>query len=250
MNTKPLDVLLVLAALASPVALTPAEDPAASRKENAPPPAAASKEAAPASIPLEITIDTTEAPEMAEWAAQAKELCLKNYVMILGHLGAEGFTPPDKVKIVFKNMRGVAHASGRTITCAAAWFKEHPDDYGAVIHELCHVAQSYRSRVPSWVTEGIADYVRWFHYEPPDKRPKVNPRRAKHTDSYRTTAAFFDWIVRAKDKTFVTRLNASCRAGKYKPELFQEYAGKMVEELWAEFIVSIGGTPGGKRARI
>ena len=55
MNTKPLDVLLVLAALASPVALAPAEDPAASKKENAPPPAAASKEAAPAAIPLEIT---------------------------------------------------------------------------------------------------------------------------------------------------------------------------------------------------
>ena len=244
MNTKPLDVLVVLAALASPVALAPAEDGAASKKEN--PPAAAPA----AAIPLEITIDTTEAPEMAEWAAQAKDLCLKNYAMILGHLGSEGFTPPDKVKIVFRNMRGVAHASGRTITCAAAWFKEHPDDYGAVIHELCHVAQSYRSRVPSWVVEGIADYVRWFHYEPVDKRPKVNPRRAKHTDSYRTTAAFFDWIVRTKDKTFVTRLNASCRAGKYKPELFQEYAGKMVEDLWVEFIVSIGGPSGGKRARI
>jgi hypothetical protein len=50
---------------------------------------------------------------------------------------------------------------------------------------------------------------------------------------------FFDWVVRTKDKTFVTRLNAACRSGEYKPELFEEYAGKSVDDLWNKSIESV-----------
>jgi len=202
---------------------------------------------APKSPTIEITLDTSEAPDMAGWAARARELCLESYPMILSHLRVEGHDPPARARIVFKDMRGVAGTSGGTITCGVGWFKGHPDDYGAVIHELCHVVQDYgRQRIPGWVTEGIADWVRWFNYEPADRRPRVNPRRAKYTDSYQTTAAFFDWIVRTKDKTFVSRLNAACRGGEYKPRLFEEYAGKTVDDLWAEFIASLAA----KSARV
>jgi hypothetical protein len=199
----------------------------------------------PAKLPaLEITLDTTQAPDMADWAAHAKGLCEKTYPMICEHLGGPGFMPPAKVTIVFKKMNGIAYTSGTTITCGEAWFQAHADDYGAVIHELCHVVQGYGGRrVPGWVTEGIADYVRWFNYEPPDHRPRVDPRRAKYTDSYQTTAAFFDWIVRTKDKTFVNRLNAAVRKGEYSAELFQKFAGKPLDDLWAEFIESVKKAP-------
>ena len=96
-----------------------------------------------AALKLKVVLDTSEVPEMAPWAAEAKGLCEKNFPMICEHLGAEGFTPPTEVKIVFKKMQGIAHTSGTTITCADAWFKAHADDYGAVIHELCHVVQAY-----------------------------------------------------------------------------------------------------------
>jgi hypothetical protein len=187
---------------------------------------------------IEITLDTSDAPEMADWAEKAKKACEENYPMIVKHLDEEGFQPPAKTKIVFKKMKGVAHTAGGTITCSAEWFTAHPDDVGAVIHELCHVVQGYHAKQPpGWVTEGIADYVRWFNFEPENRHPHVgNPARAKYTDSYQTTAAFFDWIVKNKDPQFVTRLNAAARQGKYKSELFQEYAGKPVDELWAEFI--------------
>ncbi len=203
-------------------------------------PAAVAQPPKHAAPKIAITLDATETPDLAAWAAKAKQLCEESYPMLLTHLGAEGFTPPAAATLIFKKANGIAWTSGTTITCAEAWFKAHPDDYGAVIHELCHVVQAYgRSRVPGWVTEGIADYVRWFCWEPAERRPRVNVRRAKYTDSYQTTAAFFDWIVRAKDKTFVTRLNAACRTGKYKPELFTEYAGNDVDALWAEFIGSL-----------
>jgi hypothetical protein len=187
---------------------------------------------------IEITLDTTDAPEMAEWAEKAKKTCEDSYPMIVQLLGEEGYKPPTKTKIVFKHMDGVAHTAGGTITCSAQWFTDHPDDVGAVIHELCHVVQRYRShQPPGWVTEGIADYVRWFNFEPESRHPHVrNPRRAKYTDSYQTTAAFFDWIVKNKDSQFATRLNAAARRGEYKPELFSEYAGKPLDDLWADFV--------------
>ena len=109
-----------------------------------------------------------------------------------------------------------------------------------MIHELCHVVQAYgHKKVPGWVTEGIADYVRWFKFEPAERRPHPNPDTAKYTDGYQTTAAFFDWIVRTKNKSFVQRLNAAARNGKYSDDLFRQYAKKPLDELWAEFIGSL-----------
>jgi hypothetical protein len=197
---------------------------------------------------LEVTVDTSAAPEMAAWAARAKSLCQQNYPLLLTILGGPEFQPPRKVKLLFKNIKGAAHTAGDTITCAVPYFKGHPGDYGAVIHELCHVVQAYGpQKVPGWVTEGIADYVRWFRYEPPNRRPRVNPKRAKYTDGYQTTAAFFDWICRTKDPGFVNRLNAAARGGQYRPELFQERAGKPLDELWAQFVASLPKEPPRKK---
>jgi hypothetical protein len=193
----------------------------------------------PAKSPkIDITLDTSGAPEMADWAEKAKKACEDSYPMIVKHLDEPDFKPPVKTKIIFKKMGGVAYTAGGTITCSAKWFTDHADDVGAVIHELCHVVQGYHSKQPpGWVTEGIADYVRWFNFEPESRHPRLNhPNKAKYTDSYQTTAAFFDWIVKNKDPQFVTRLNAAARQGKYEPGLFKEFAGKPVEELWSEFI--------------
>jgi hypothetical protein len=165
--------------------------------------------------------------------------CEKNYPMIWAELGAPGYRPPADITIVFEDGDGVAYTAGTQITCCAGWFHEHTDDYGAVIHELCHVVQGYQHPVPGWVTEGIADYVRWFKYEPPTHRPRVDPHHAKYTDSYQTTAAFFDWIVRTKNKSFVRRLNAAARDGKYSDDLFRQFARKPVDKLWAEFVESL-----------
>jgi len=195
----------------------------------------------PSKIPkIEITLDTSDSPEMADWAAKAKRLCEKNYPMILKHLGDKGFEPPSRTTIVFKKKRGVAETSGGVITCSTDYFTKHPDDFGAVIHELCHVVQSYKSeQPPGWVTEGIADYVRWFNFEPEDRRPRIHDiDRANYTDSYQTTAAFFNWIEKKKTSHFVQKLNAACRKGKYSPELFKEYAGKPLDDLWKEFAKS------------
>ncbi len=188
---------------------------------------------------LKMTVDTSEAPAMAAWAAESKKRCEKAYPMISRHLASHDEPLPSEVHLVFKREQGIAATSGNLITCQEQWFKEHPDDYGAVIHELCHVVQAYHKPVPGWVTEGIADYVRWFCYEPADRRPRPDPKHAAYTDGYQTTAAFFDWIMRTKDKTFIRRLNTTARDGKYSDDLFREYAGKPLDQLWAEYLKTL-----------
>ena len=117
---------------------------------------------------------------MAKWAAEAKARCEKFYPTICQQLGTPNSRQPLSVTITFRSKAASPAPPERHIICSAEWFTEHPDDYGAVIHELCHVVQAYgNKKVPGWVTEGIADYVRWFKYEPAKRRPHVDPRHGQ-----------------------------------------------------------------------
>jgi hypothetical protein len=187
-------------------------------------------------------VDSTEAPELAEWGRRAKALVERWHPVIAGLLRSDRFTPPGEVRIVFKkHMRGVAYARGSTIVIAADWVRGHPDDYGMVAHELTHVIQSYgRSRRPgpSWLVEGIADYVRFYHYEP-ETRLAVDPRRASYRDGYRTTAMFLAWVEETHDRDIVGKLNEALRRGEYRDELFEARTSKTLDELWGTFAASL-----------
>jgi hypothetical protein len=193
-----------------------------------------------ASEKYEITIDTTAVPELKPWADRLQPIVDTWYPHLVAAFPSEGFVAPHKFTITFKNMEGVAYTSGTDVVCAAAWFKAHPDDEGAVIHELMHVVQQYRSRRnPGWLVEGVADYFRWFNYEPESKRPRPNPDRAKYTDSYRTTAAFLNYVANHHDPEIAVKMNAAMRQGRYQPELWQQYTEKTVDELWSDYLKTL-----------
>ena len=193
--------------------------------------------------PLKVAIDCTDAPETEEWAEKVAAIAKEQYPVLVALLDSEGYQPADSITIVIRHMDGVAHASGRRIVISVNRVSKNPDDVGVVVHELIHILQAYRrggNRTDGWVTEGIADYLRFFVYERNGERTcRVNPDRAKYTDSYRITGAFFNWIVLTHDAGFIKRLNAACRNGKYSIELFKEYTGMTVDELWDGFIQSL-----------
>ena len=189
---------------------------------------------------ITIALDVSGAPEAREWGENAVKEAERMAPILIEMLDSEGFVPPAKAKIIFKKMDGIGYASNGEITISVDWITQHPDDIGMVVHELVHVIQAYKSPVPGWVTEGIADYLRFFVYEKNGEQTcRVNPDRAKYTDSYRTTAAFFDWIVRTQDKDFIKKLNAVCRAGKYSDDVFKNLTDKPLDELWTDFIASL-----------
>jgi hypothetical protein len=194
----------------------------------------------PFAYPVEFTVDVTDAPEMKEWAEKAAQLCEAWYSRLNEQLKSEGYRPTTQISMTLRSdYNGVAYASGTRIRGSVKYFKSHPDDLGAMIHETCHVIQRYQSRSnPGWLVEGVADYVRFFVFEP-GKAGRVNPDRAHYDQSYRTTATFLAYVSAKYDKDLVLKLNKVMREGKYSDDVFKRLTGKTVQELDAEWLASL-----------
>lgn len=187
---------------------------------------------------VRVTVDTKEVPELAAWGQKAKGLVEKWHPLVSDLLKSDRFVPPSDIKIVFKkDMKGVAYTRRATIVIAADWVKKHPDDEGMVVHELTHAIQAYPPQKAGWLVEGIADYVRFYHFEPKTKL-SVNPRRASYRDGYRTTAMFLAWVQKNHDKDLVSKLNEALRKSEYKDELFKARTSKTLDELWTAFLAA------------
>lgn len=188
--------------------------------------------------PIEFTVDASEAPDLKEWAEKTARVCERNYAMICDELASDGFKPRTQISMTIKkDYNGVAYASGGRIVGSAKYFKTHQDDVGAMIHETVHCVQSYRTRGPGWLVEGIADYVRFFKYEP----GKIG-RIAKdpHYDgSYRTTAAFLNFAAEKYDKELVKKINKAMREGEYREEMWKALTKKTLKELDEEWRASM-----------
>ncbi len=103
------------------------------------------------------------------------------------------------------------------------------------IIETVHVVQGYPGgKSPSWLVEGVSDYVRFFRFEP-GKLGRIDPQTARYDGSYRVTAAFLAYLVEKYDKNIVRTLNRAMRAGRYEEGIFQESTGKTVRELDTEW---------------
>ncbi|HLV81351.1 MAG TPA: basic secretory protein-like protein [Chthonomonadaceae bacterium] len=189
-----------------------------------------------------VRIVVSDAPQTRAWAEHARQLVTDWFPLICRFLSTQDFRPPRTVTLVFKkDLQVPAYTAGSTITINGKWVTEHPDDFGMVIHELTHVIQAYPDKgdKPGWLVEGIADYIRFYRYEPDVPRPRINPQRATYHDAYRTTAAFLAWVMGRYDRTLVVRLDRALRTGTYSADMFQQVTGKSVDTLWAEFIQTL-----------
>jgi hypothetical protein len=195
-----------------------------------------------------ITIDTSAAPELKVWAQMklAPVLALW-YPRIQALLASDGFVAPTRVAITFKPEPGVAETQGSEVSGNSEWFRAHLGDeaVGAMVHELVHVAQQYGDRepesFPGWLTEGIADYIRFFKFEPDYHGAddvwlkKQNFAKVRFDGAYRQTANFLDWVTRKYDPQIVAKLNASARRGVYSEDIWKAKSGKTSVELGNEW---------------
>ena len=148
--------------------------------------------------------------------------------------------PKKVVFIIDPSYEGVAAASSNIIRCNPEWMKKHPEDIDVITHEAMHLVQSYhKGHTPGWLTEGIADYVR-FKYGVNNEKggwqlPAFKPEH-HYTNAYRITARFLVWIEANVDKKIVDKMNAVAYKGEYKDTLWVEYTGKTVDQLWADYV--------------
>jgi len=153
---------------------------------------------------------------------------------------ARRFNKKTLTKVVFfidPGYKGVAETGGGVARYNPAWLKSHPEDLDVVTHEVMHIVQGYKDYNPGWLTEGIADYVRYAYgvnnvkggWTLPAYRPKQS-----YTDAYRITARFLIWAEQ-KNKKLVDKLDDSMRTGTYTPQLWVKLTGNTVDQLWDEY---------------
>lgn len=215
-----------------------------------------------------VVIDTTETPDLKEWAhSELVPIATEWYPKLAELLPSEGYEAPKRWSITFKaGMPGVADTGGTRIRCAADWFRANlqGEARGAVFHEMVHVIQQYgRSRpaqgsgqgtrrgrpAPGWLVEGLTDYWRWYHFEPGSHGADIRPgaaSRARYDASYRVTANFIHW---AGEQTglkaaLAVKLNATIREGRYTDRFWEELAGKPIADLAREWKASLEANSG------
>jgi len=148
----------------------------------------------------------------------------------------------EVVFIVDTNYQGVAATSDGKVTFSSRWLKLHPEDIDVVTHEVMHIVQDYgNTNGPGWLTEGIADYVRhkfgvdnaganWFL---PDYKVGQS-----YENSYRITAKFLDWLEAAGHRGVVKNMDKHLRDHTYSDELWRQYTGRTLDELWSKYAES------------
>lgn len=198
----------------------------------------------------EVSIDVSGAPDLKDWAETKLAPALAEwYPKIAVLLPSEDYEPPAKFSVIIKPGRGVAATGGRRVTANANWLKRelNREAVGSLIHEEVHVIQQYgRGRrnnpnpteSPGWLVEGIADYIRFYHFEPQNHGADISERgiaRARYNGSYRVTANFLNWVSEHYDKEVVRRLNAAMREAKYTDDIWKTNTGKTVQELGDEW---------------
>jgi len=87
-----------------------------------------------------------------------------------------------------------------------------------------------------WLTEGIADYIRWWYYEPdgPRRYPALTAQTS-YAGSSTVTANFLHYVAEKYDKDLVKKMNAALREHRYTTGLWSQYTGKDLEALNTEW---------------
>jgi hypothetical protein len=200
----------------------------------------------------EITIDTSGAPDLHEWAeTKLAPVLAEWYPKITAMLPSDGFEAPKAFSVMIRPGNGVAATSGNRVTANSNWLKRelNREAVGSLVHEEVHVVQRWGGgrrggnpeykRPPGWLQEGIPDYIRWFLYEPQSHGAdavffKKRPNQAlKYDGLYRVSANFLNYVVEKydKDKSLITKVNAACRQGKYTDDFWKDITGKTIDEL-------------------
>jgi hypothetical protein len=194
----------------------------------------------------DFTIDTTAAPELRDWAQnQLAPVLAENYPKIVALLPSKGYTAPTHFTITLKPIDGVAYTAGTDVTANSVWLKSEigREAIGSLVHECVHVVQQYGdgSNGPGWLVEGMADYFRWFKYEPQSHGADIVWMRhlrhfkPEYDASYRVSANFLNWVSEKYDPDLVTKLSAAMRDGNYSDDIWKQITGKSMQDLGAEW---------------
>jgi len=202
-------------------------------------------------LPTRITVEYYDENAIAEggipeWFAVAVNVIRELYPKYDKYLESEGHIPAGAVALRAQSTGPIGWNSSTTIGFNTNYIKpgaRGEKDWGMIAHELVHFIQNYQGGegegVPGWITEGIGDYMRHAFFEPEKEMRPVNPDSARYTNAYQVSAGFLMWLAETYDLDIVPKLNTHGRQRTYSEEVFVEYTGKKLDDLWDEYVESI-----------
>lgn len=193
---------------------------------------------APAIVAPKVTVDAKAAPDLQEWGDKAASLATEWFPHVTQLLSTQNWKPAKTLRLVFRLKQDApAWCSGNEISISAEWVRKHPDDFGMIIHEMTHFIQSYPGNKSDtgWLVEGIADYIRWWRFEPESPRSRINFEKATYHDAYRTTAAWLAWVSAKYNRGLVPALDLNLRNAEDPIPTLTKLTGKDPQTLWDEF---------------
>ncbi|KAJ6640778.1 hypothetical protein Bhyg_05710 [Pseudolycoriella hygida] len=185
-----------------------------------------------------INVDTSQAPDLANFGSRVASELKQWYPKIRDILSSPNYSPPTTINIKFdKDYNGVAYASENQIVGSVNYYRKNQADAGSMVHEMVHVIQHYK-KCPSWLTEGIADWIRYFVYEP-DRKPKKPTPDQHYTNGYGVAAYFLQFIIDSPPKlqpNMIYWVNKDCREGTYADSIWKRLTGKTVDQHWNDMM--------------
>jgi hypothetical protein len=182
------------------------------------------------------------------FASQLNDRCRQYYPLVVARLASTSLPdwhPRDSITFVFQWGGGIQTSAATGIVyLPIEYFNAYPHDWGAIMHELTHVAQNYPGGQPAFVVEGIADYIRFSlgGSLPAGNPPFESYDRARcpasedYTSGYGCAAALLAYVqdVYHKDAPrAVHALGVRNQGWTYSSELHR-LTGKYASTLWAE----------------
>jgi len=202
---------------------------------------------------MQVRIDAAAAPALRGWCDdELMPVLLQWYPRVVALLGGNAGEAPPQVDMRFatEGPAIAATANGRVV-CNASWFidNRHGEAAGAAVRELVRVAQRYDAggeARPAWLVDGIADYVRWFRFEPKAYAGSGvdDVQAARHDAGGRITANFLAWACRAHGQDLLGKLDVALRAGDYGEATWQQLTGRSLVELDGDWRRSLVAPPG------
>lgn len=188
-------------------------------------------------------VDASLATDLSGLAQNMANVCLSTFPKIEQILSVSTYPAPHVIKLS-NSTYAIGFAQGNEVSVQIDYIRKHPDDMGMVVHELAHVVQGYSSG-PSWVTEGIADYVRnKLGYTTASNY--VCNSTSNYLSGYNCSARLLGYVERTYSPNIIKELHTAMRSGTYTDDIFVRTTGKTPSQLYSTCLSS--DCKGGKAA--
>lgn len=216
----------------------------------------------PAAVPR-FAVDLGGREDLRPWADAALAASRAWWPRIVESLPDPTFVPPDAVTLAVADLpdpNAPAATRGAVTVVSAAFLRAHrgePDTVNLLAHELVHVVQRYPEPHSLWLTEGIADWVRYYVLLPHDPgrafrafTAPLSPgmwredRYLAYRAGYQPAAALLDCCEHSRPGV-VAAVHRAMRRGEDGPTLLERLAGARAERLWNACPAALHGARGG-----